>query len=173
MSSSVSARLAAPPLSMISRATLAASGFAETPESDTLSDARNGGREGVLLRVFAGLRLGSEELGEALAVVVLGLLAGVVADEPAVPVEVVVPIRAVRRAVGALLAALFAAPYELSLQRVARGRSALHDLSDERTLGALFEATHRALAVVTVEDERGFFGHSGYGLPQAHLLETL
>ena len=34
-----------------------------------------------------------------------------------------------------------------------------------RTLGALFEATHQALAAVTTEDARGFFGHCGYGLP--------
>ncbi len=32
-----------------------------------------------------------------------------------------------------------------------------------RTLEALFEATHHALAAVTAEDARGFFGHSGYG----------
>ena len=35
-----------------------------------------------------------------------------------------------------------------------------------RTLEALFEATHQALAAVTTEDARGFFGHCGYGLPQ-------
>ncbi len=39
-----------------------------------------------------------------------------------------------------------------------------------RTLQALFEATHRALSGVTVEDARGFFGHCGYGTPQAHPL---
>ena len=39
-----------------------------------------------------------------------------------------------------------------------------------RTLDALFEATHRALAAVTAEDAHGFFGHSGYGLPQVHPL---
>ncbi len=32
-----------------------------------------------------------------------------------------------------------------------------------RTLDALFEATHWALAAVTAEDARGFFGHCGYG----------
>ncbi len=32
-----------------------------------------------------------------------------------------------------------------------------------RTLEALFEATHYALAGVTAEDARGFFGHCGYG----------
>jgi transposase len=32
-----------------------------------------------------------------------------------------------------------------------------------RTLEALFEATHRALAAVTAEDARGFFGNCGYG----------
>jgi len=36
-----------------------------------------------------------------------------------------------------------------------------------RTLGALFEATHRALGAVTVEDARGSFGHCGYAKPQA------
>jgi transposase len=36
-----------------------------------------------------------------------------------------------------------------------------------RTRGALFEATHRALSAVTVEDARGFFGHCGYETPQA------
>lgn len=36
-----------------------------------------------------------------------------------------------------------------------------------RTRGALFEATHRALFGDTVEDARGFFGHCGYGTPQA------
>ena len=35
-----------------------------------------------------------------------------------------------------------------------------------RALGALFEATHQALAAVTTEDACGFFGHCGYGLPQ-------
>ena len=39
-----------------------------------------------------------------------------------------------------------------------------------RTLQALFEATHRALCGVTVEDARGFFGHCGYGTPQVHPL---
>ncbi len=32
-----------------------------------------------------------------------------------------------------------------------------------RTLEALFEATHRALAAVTAEDARSFFGNCGYG----------
>jgi len=36
-----------------------------------------------------------------------------------------------------------------------------------RTREALFEATHRALSAVTVEDARGFFGHCGYGTPRA------
>jgi len=36
-----------------------------------------------------------------------------------------------------------------------------------RTRGALFEATHRALSAVTVEDARGFFSHCGYGTSQA------
>ncbi len=39
-----------------------------------------------------------------------------------------------------------------------------------RTLGTLFEATHRALLAVTVEDTRGFFGHCGYRTPQARSL---
>ncbi len=37
-----------------------------------------------------------------------------------------------------------------------------------RTLDALFEATHRALAAVSEEDARGFFGHCGYDLRQVH-----
>lgn len=36
-----------------------------------------------------------------------------------------------------------------------------------RTLDALFEATHRALAAVSEEDARGFFAHCGYGLRRA------
>jgi transposase len=36
-----------------------------------------------------------------------------------------------------------------------------------RTREALFEATHRALSAVKVEDARGFFGHCGYETPQA------
>lgn len=36
-----------------------------------------------------------------------------------------------------------------------------------RTRGALFEATHRALSAVTVEDARGFFAHCGYGTSRA------
>jgi len=32
---------------------------------------------------------------------------------------------------------------------------------------ALFEATHRALSLVTVEDARGFFRHRGSGPPRA------
>ena len=40
-----------------------------------------------------------------------------------------------------------------------------------RTLDALFEATHRALApVYGEEDARGFFGHCGFGLQQVHPL---
>nr|MBA3387819.1 IS630 family transposase [Rubrobacter sp.] len=35
-------------------------------------------------------------------------------------------------------------------------------------LDALFEATHRALAAVSEEDARGFFGHCGYDLRQVH-----
>ena len=38
-----------------------------------------------------------------------------------------------------------------------------------RTLEVLFEATHRALGAVTVEDARGFFEHCGYRL-QGQLL---
>ncbi len=37
-----------------------------------------------------------------------------------------------------------------------------------RTLDALFEATHHALAAVSEEDARGFFRHCGYGLQQVH-----
>jgi transposase len=36
-----------------------------------------------------------------------------------------------------------------------------------RTRDALFEATHRALDAVTVEDARGFFAHCGYGTMRA------
>jgi hypothetical protein len=36
-----------------------------------------------------------------------------------------------------------------------------------RTLDALFKATHLALAAVSEEDARGFFGHCGYGLWRA------
>jgi transposase len=36
-----------------------------------------------------------------------------------------------------------------------------------RTLDALLEATHRALAAVSEEDARGFFAHCGYGLRRA------
>lgn len=36
-----------------------------------------------------------------------------------------------------------------------------------RTLDALFEATHRALAAIGEEDARGFCEHCGYGLPRA------
>jgi transposase len=36
-----------------------------------------------------------------------------------------------------------------------------------RTRGALFEATHRALSAVTVEDACGFFAHCGYGTSRA------
>jgi len=36
-----------------------------------------------------------------------------------------------------------------------------------RTREALFEATHRALSAVTVEDARGYFAHCGYGSPRA------
>ena len=38
-----------------------------------------------------------------------------------------------------------------------------------RTLGALFEATHRALSAITASDARSFFAHSGYG-PRAPSL---
>ena len=37
-----------------------------------------------------------------------------------------------------------------------------------RTLEALFEATTRALRAVGEEDARGFFGHCGYLMLQAH-----
>ena len=36
-----------------------------------------------------------------------------------------------------------------------------------RTREALFDATHRALCAVTLEDARGFFAHCGYGTPRA------
>jgi transposase len=36
-----------------------------------------------------------------------------------------------------------------------------------RTREALFEATHRALCAVTVEDARGFFAHCGYATTRA------
>jgi transposase len=36
-----------------------------------------------------------------------------------------------------------------------------------RTREALFEATHRALCAVTVEDARGFFAHCGYATMRA------
>jgi transposase len=36
-----------------------------------------------------------------------------------------------------------------------------------RTREALFEATHRALSELKVEDARSFFGHCGYETPQA------
>ena len=39
-----------------------------------------------------------------------------------------------------------------------------------RTLEALFEATHRALAAVTAQDARGFFAHCGYGPQQVQPL---
>ncbi len=37
-----------------------------------------------------------------------------------------------------------------------------------RTLQALFEATARALSALGEEDARGFFGHCGYLMLQAH-----
>jgi transposase len=39
-----------------------------------------------------------------------------------------------------------------------------------RTLGALFEATHRALSAVTAEDVGGYFEHCGYGAPRAQTI---
>ena len=39
-----------------------------------------------------------------------------------------------------------------------------------RSVEALFEATGRALSAVTEQDARGFFAHSGYGLPRAQSL---
>jgi len=39
-----------------------------------------------------------------------------------------------------------------------------------RTLAVLFEAAHRALSAVTVEDTRGFFCHCGYGAPRAQSI---
>ena len=39
-----------------------------------------------------------------------------------------------------------------------------------RTLGALFEATHRALSAVTAEDVGGYFEYCGYGAPRAQTI---
>ncbi|HZY66178.1 MAG TPA: IS630 family transposase [Rubrobacteraceae bacterium] len=39
-----------------------------------------------------------------------------------------------------------------------------------RTLDALFEATHHALYMVSREDARGYFEHSGYRTPWAHSM---
>jgi transposase len=40
-----------------------------------------------------------------------------------------------------------------------------------RTLGALFEATHRALSAVTAVDVGGYFEHCGYGAPRRRQYE--
>ncbi len=39
-----------------------------------------------------------------------------------------------------------------------------------RTLDALFETTHHALAMVSTQDARGFFEHCGYSTPWAHSM---
>lgn len=39
-----------------------------------------------------------------------------------------------------------------------------------RTLEALFEATHHALAAVALEDARGYFEHCGYKAPRGHSI---
>jgi transposase len=39
-----------------------------------------------------------------------------------------------------------------------------------RALEALFEATEDALGAVSTEDARGYFGHCGYTMPQAHSI---
>lgn len=39
-----------------------------------------------------------------------------------------------------------------------------------RTLGALFEATHRALSAVTAEDASGFFEHCAHAAPRAQTI---
>ena len=41
-----------------------------------------------------------------------------------------------------------------------------------RTLDALFKATHLAIAAVSEEDARGFFGHCGYGLASTADMKT-
>ena len=39
-----------------------------------------------------------------------------------------------------------------------------------RALEALFEATEEALGAISTEDARGYFGHCGYTMPQAHSI---
>jgi hypothetical protein len=39
-----------------------------------------------------------------------------------------------------------------------------------RALEALLEATEDALGAVSNKDARGYFGHCGYTLPQAHSI---
>ncbi|PLS84619.1 MAG: hypothetical protein CYG60_16975 [Actinobacteria bacterium] len=64
-------------------------------------------------------------------------------------------------------------PYSPDLNPIEEAFSKIkHSLrkAKARTLDALFEATHGALASVSKEDARGFFGQCGYGPQQVHPL---
>ncbi len=65
---------------------------------------------------------------------------------------------------------LFLPPYSPDFNPIEEAFSKVKGLlrkAKARTREALFEATHRALSAVTVEDARGFFTHCGYGMPRA------
>jgi len=62
---------------------------------------------------------------------------------------------------------------DMCLDNADKGREAFSKVkgilrkAKARTREALFDATHRTLCAVTLEDARGFFAHCGYGTPRA------